>query len=143
MRNKMFGYIFQEYALLESETVYDNVRVPLIYSDVAKQKHREYIQESLEQVGLGGHIRKKVKYLSGGERQRVAIARALVNKPQVILADEPTGSLDGKNRQLVLDIIYNYIDETKILIFVTHDLENNRSGSQRILQLHQGDLTVC
>lgn len=143
MRNKMFSYIFQEYALLESETVYDNVKVPLLYSDVPKKKHREYIEEALDQVGLSGHLRKKVKHLSGGERQRVAIARALVNKPRVILADEPTGSLDSKNRRLVLDIIYNYLDETKILIFVTHDLEKNRRGTQRILQLHQGKLSVC
>lgn len=143
MRNKMFGYIFQEYALLESETVYDNVKVPLLYSDVSKPKYREYIEESLSQVGLSNYLRKKVRYLSGGERQRVAIARALVNKPKVILADEPTGSLDSKNRQHVLDIIYNYLDESKILIFITHDLENNRKGTQRILQLHQGSLRVC
>ncbi|HPZ90318.1 MAG TPA: ABC transporter ATP-binding protein [Bacillota bacterium] len=143
LRNKMFGYIFQEYALLESESVYDNVRVPLLYSDVPRRKHREYIEESLEQVGLSRYIRKKVKYLSGGERQRVAIARALVNKPRVILADEPTGSLDSKNRQIILDIIYNYLDDTKILIFVTHDLENNRRGEQRILQLQQGRLSAC
>ncbi len=142
MRNKMFSYIFQEYALLESETVYDNVKVPLLYSDVPKKKHREYIEEALDQVGLSGHLRKKVKHLSGGVRQRVAIARALVNKPRVILADEPTGSLDSKNRRLVLDIIYNYLDETKILIFVTHDLEKNRRGTQRILHLHQGRLSV-
>ncbi|HBC32209.1 MAG TPA: ABC transporter ATP-binding protein, partial [Clostridiales bacterium] len=79
MRNNMFGYIFQEYALLESETVFDNVKVPLLYSNVEKQKYREHIVESLTQVGLDNLMGKKVKYLSGGERQRVAIARALVN----------------------------------------------------------------
>jgi putative ABC transport system ATP-binding protein len=142
MRNKMFGYIFQEYALLESENVYDNVKVPLLYSDVKRQKFREYIEESLSQVGLKDFMKKKVKYLSGGERQRVAIARALVNKPKVILADEPTGSLDSKNRKQVLDIIYNYLDETRVLIFVTHDLENVRKGAQTIVQLKQGYLTV-
>lgn len=142
MRNKIFGYIFQEYALLESESVYDNVKVPLLYSDVKKNMYREYIEESLSQVGLSDMINKKVKYLSGGERQRVAIARALVNKPRVILADEPTGSLDSKNRKQVLDIIYNYLDATKILIFVTHDPENNRRGSQQIVKLDKGRLSV-
>lgn len=93
-------------------------------------------------MGLSDMINKKVKYLSGGERQRVAIARALVNKPRVILADEPTGSLDSKNRKQVLDIIYNYLDATKILVFVTHDLENNRRGNQQIVQLDKGKLSV-
>ncbi|HBC32210.1 MAG TPA: ABC transporter ATP-binding protein, partial [Clostridiales bacterium] len=68
------------------------------------------------------------------------IARALVNKPRVILADEPTGSLDRKNRELVLDIIYSYLDNTKMLIFVTHDLENNRKGTQRLFQINRGQL---
>lgn len=93
-------------------------------------------------MGLSDMINKKVKYLSGGERQRVAIARALVNKPRVILADEPTGALDSKNRKQVLDIIYNYLDATKILVFVTHDLENNRRGNQQIVQLDKGKLSV-
>lgn len=140
MRNKIFGYIFQEYHLLEEESILRNVRVPLLYSGIPAGKHKQHIVEALEQVGLSDIMQKKVKYLSGGQRQRVAIARALVNKPMVVLADEPTGSLDAGNRDVVLDILYSYLDESKILVFVTHDLEENRRGQQRIVEIRGGKL---
>lgn len=141
MRNTTFGYIFQEYALIESATIYDNVRIPLLYSKVNSRKHRALIEEALHNVGLNDINNKKVRNLSGGQRQRVAIARALVNKPTVILADEPTGSLDGATRDQILNIIYQYVDETKILIFVTHDLSVNRRGEQRIINISEGLLS--
>lgn len=100
------------------------------------------IESILKNVGLAEMKKKKVRDLSGGERQRVAIARALVNQPKVLLADEPTGALDSSNRNSVLDIIYNYMDETKILIFVTHDLEKNRRGDQIIMNIRDGEITI-
>lgn len=138
MRNEVFGYIFQDYVLLESESIYNNVRIPLLYSRHRKQEHRELIEDSLEKVGLKDILNKRVQYLSGGQRQRVAIARALVNKPSVILADEPTGALDAKTRHEVLEIIYQSLDPTKIMIFVTHDLKNNQRGDQKLMHLEQG-----
>lgn len=143
MRNTLFGYIFQEYALIESGTVYENVRIPLIYSNIKKRDHGPMIETVLEAVDLLDMKMKKVKNLSGGERQRVAIARALVNRPKVILADEPTGALDSTNRNMILDIIYDYLDETKSLLFVTHDLENNRRGNQKIMNIKDGVLSIA
>lgn len=143
MRNTLFGYIFQEYALIESGTVYENVRIPLIYSNIKKRDHGPMIETVLEAVDLLDMKMKKVKNMSGGERQRVAIARALVNRPKVILADEPTGALDSTNRNMILDIIYDYLDETKSLLFVTHDLENNRRGNQKIMNIKDGVLSIA
>lgn len=142
MRNTLFGYIFQDYILIESSSVYENVRVPLLYSDIRKREHGKMIESVLKSVGLEEMQRKKAKDLSGGERQRVAIARALVNQPKIILADEPTGALDTSTRNLVLDIIYNYMDETKILLFVTHDLENNQRGNQIIMDINDGEISI-
>lgn len=141
-RNKVFGYIFQEYALVEYETVYNNVQIPLLYSSVPTSQHGHYIDEILQKVGLIDVKNKLVRYLSGGQRQRVAIARSLVNKPSIILADEPTGSLDDKNRAIILDILYDYMDETKILCFVTHDLEKNRRGIQHVIYISDGELST-
>lgn len=137
-RNEIFGYIFQEYALIESETIYNNVRIPLIHSKRKKNEYDQLISNALEKVGLKELMHKGVKYLSGGQRQRVAIARALVNEPKIILADEPTGSLDAATREQILNIIYDYLDETKILVFVTHDLQQNRRGNQRIIKIENG-----
>lgn len=140
LRSCLFGYVFQDFVLVENETIFENVRIPLIYSTIEKSKHKAMIETALEGVGLAGMSRKRVKYLSGGERQRVAIARALVNQPKIVIADEPTGSLDQITREQVLDIIYNYLDEDKILLFVTHDLENNRRGEQKIIDIRNGEL---
>lgn len=140
LRNSLFGYVFQDFVLVENETVFENVRIPLIYSEIEKRKHKSMIEIALKGVGLAEMSRKRVKFLSGGERQRVAIARALVNQPKIVIADEPTGSLDYITREQVLDIIYNYLDEDKILLFVTHDLENNRRGNQKIIDIRNGEL---
>ncbi len=140
LRSRLFGYVFQDFVLVENETIFENVRIPLIYSTIEKSKHKAMIETALEGVGLAGMSRKRVKYLSGGERQRVAIARALVNQPKIVIADEPTGSLDQITREQVLDIIYNYLGEDRILLFVTHDLENNRRGEQKIINIGNGEL---
>ncbi len=140
IRNKTFAYIFQEYALLEDESIYENVKIPLIYSKVPKSDYGVKIDSILGKVGLLDIKMKRVKFLSGGERQRVAIARALVNNPAIIIADEPTGSLDEVNRNIILDIIYDYLDETKILLFVTHDFDNNRRGNQRVMRIVDGSI---
>lgn len=139
-RNKTFAYIFQDYLLIENETIYENVLVPLLYSNTKKSEYDDKIKAILRKVGLADIAHKKVKHLSGGERQRVAIARSLINNPDVILVDEPIGSSDLANRKLILDILYDYATDEKILLFVTHDLENNRRGKQRVIQISEGKL---
>lgn len=136
--NISVGLIFQEYALIEDETVFNNVKIPLLYSKVRRREFKARVQEILELVELGKVMKKKVSMLSGGERQRVAIARALVNRPDVILADEPTGSLNERLSNQVMDILYSYADETKILIIVTHELERIRRANQRIVTIDEG-----
>jgi len=138
--NKTFGFIFQEYALLEDETVFENIKIPLIYSNVKRKDYKRMIEKALNLVELNELINSKVSTLSGGQRQRVAIARALVNNPKVILADEPTGSLDDRMTNQVMDIIYKYLDDTKILILVTHDLRRIKRDSQKILTLDHGKI---
>lgn len=122
MRNQTFGFIFQEYALIEDDTVFENVKVPLLYSNIKRKDYKKEIERVLEMLGLLEFIEKKVKNLSGGQRQRVAIARALVNRPEIIIADEPTASLDSHTKKQVLQVLNDYLDETKILIMATHDL---------------------
>ncbi|MBT1279369.1 ABC transporter ATP-binding protein, partial [Thermoanaerobacter sp. AC272] len=112
LRNKFFGYIFQEFLLVEEDTVFQNIEIPLLYSLTKKTKSekRKMVEEVLEKVGLEVKINEKVRNLSGGERQRVAIARAIINDPEVILADEPTGSLDAENGEKIMDILESLVD---------------------------------
>lgn len=123
LRNRMFGYVVQDFALLDEETVYENIRLPLLYHrGIRRQEHRERVCEAAEKLGIADKLRRKAGKLSGGERQRVAIARAIVCGQPILLADEPTGSLDAANRQKVVDILLNLCREQgKLLILVTHD----------------------
>ena len=123
LRNSFFGYIVQDFALIEDYTVFENVQVPLLYSDkkIKAEEMKNRIIEALEQVGITKRLHTKASNLSGGQRQRVAIARAIVNNPGVILADEPTGSLDTKNSEIIFDLLHRVIDKNKALILVTHD----------------------
>lgn len=122
-RNRVFGYIVQDYALIEDFTAYHNVEIPLLYSRerIKRKEQKRRVLEALNQVGLAEKAFTKVKNLSGGERQRVAIARAIVNSPHIILADEPTGSLDSKNAEEVIQLLKKLVSEGKTLIMVTHD----------------------
>lgn len=138
--NKVFGFVFQEYALVEDDTVYENVKIPLLYGEVKKSEYRTRVKEILEKVEMGEYIDKKVSELSGGQRQRVAIARALVNQPFVILADEPTGALDGETAEQVMDILYEYADEKRILIVVTHDLQRVKREGVRVIKMEHGKI---
>lgn len=118
LRNKI-SYLFQNYALIETETVKNNLMIALKH--VRSSQKDEFIKKALEKVGLAGYEKEKVYHLSGGEQQRVAMARLYLKPSQVILADEPTGNLDEKNKAVILNALKDFAKEGKIVIVVTHD----------------------
>jgi putative ABC transport system ATP-binding protein len=123
-RNKNIGFVFQNFNLLSRTTALENTELPLLYSDIPSKKAREMAMKALEMVGLKGRELHKTNQISGGEMQRVAIARALVNNPSLILADEPTGNLDTKTGQEIMEIFTTLHKEKGItIILVTHDPE--------------------
>lgn len=142
LRNEIFGFLFQDYALLEDDTVYENIEIPLLYSKKFKRKDRKAkIKNMIEIMQLSDFSSKRVKYLSGGQRQRVAIARALINEPEILVLDEPTGSLNKETSDSIMDYIYDYISQyKKTLILVTHDLEKVKKGKARVIKLHCGKI---
>jgi len=121
MQRNLFGYIFQNYALIEDETVEVNLRISLEYRKGINKS--DEIDNALSYVGLDGFKKKKIYELSGGEQQRIALARVFLKKCDYIFADEPTGNLDKKNRDLVFEILKGLNNEGKAIIFATHDLE--------------------
>jgi putative ABC transport system ATP-binding protein len=120
LREKI-GYLFQNFALVDDETVYYNLNLALRYVQKRKKEKNELILKTLKDVGLEGFEKQKVYALSGGEQQRVAIARIILKPCKVILADEPTGSLDEENRDLVLDLLKKLNNMGKTIVLVTHD----------------------
>ncbi len=136
-RNKVIGFIFQGFHLDGSLTALENVTMPLIYGGVRKNRRVELAQQALERVGLGARLEHRPSQLSGGQKQRVCIARALVSCPKVILADEPTGNLDRKSGEMVMDILCELWQAGYTVIMVTH---NNRQAQRaaRILEISDG-----
>lgn len=121
IRNRTFGFVLQHFALIEEDTVLENVGIPLFFAKVPFYQIDNFSMEKLQYLGIANLAQKRVSKLSGGEKQRVAIARALVNNPNVILADEPTGSLDTRNTRLIMDIFKTLNKQGKTIIIVTHD----------------------
>lgn len=120
-RNQNIGYVFQFFNLLYSFNAADNVLVPLLLAEIEKNKAEQRVNELLKQMGMLHRSKHYPSELSGGEQQRVAIARALANSPDIILADEPTGNLDQKTGDTILDLLINIHQEGKTIIVVTHD----------------------
>jgi len=137
IRNKEIGFVFQTFNLLPRSTALDNVTLPLAYAGFSKQKRIERAGEVLEQVQLGDRITHKPNELSGGQRQRVAIARALVNKPSIILADEPTGNLDSKTSIEIMGLFEEIHELGNTIILVTHE-EDIARHAHRIIRLKDG-----
>lgn len=123
VRNKYFGYVLQSDGLIPYRNVYDNVSVPLMFNkDIKRREYKEKIEKALIDVNMENYIHRNVNELSGGEKQRISIARAMVNDPDIILADEPTGSLDVDNKEMIVENLFNLRKNGKTVIIVTHDL---------------------
>lgn len=137
IRNQKLGFVFQFHYLLPEFSLLENVMIPAIRLGMKREEARERAYELLRRLGLGGKENRKIYQISGGEMQRVAIARALINKPLVILADEPTGNLDSKNTQAVMDIFKDINSEGTTIVMVTHELELARQA-HRIVEMKDG-----
>ncbi len=137
VRNKDMGFVFQSFNLLSRLTVYDNVEVPLLYSDTRPAKRRTFIEEAVRSVGLADKLHTEAGKLSGGQKQRVAIARALVTDPNVIFADEPTGNLDSQSGLQIMEILESLHDKGRTVIVVTHETAT-AEFADRIIRMMDG-----
>lgn len=137
IRNKEIGFVFQTFNLLPRSTAIDNVALPLIYAGKNKEDREKRAEDVLRQVGLGDRMEHKPNELSGGQRQRVAVGRALVNKPSIILADEPTGNLDTKTSYEIMALIDEIHSNGNTIILVTHE-EDIARHAHRIIRLRDG-----
>ena len=132
LRNKTIGFVFQGFNLLSRSSLLDNVSLPLVYASDNKSLRDEKSKKLLEKVGLGQYLNSKPNQISGGQQQRVAIARALVNQPRIILADEPTGNLDSKTSEEIMDLFNALNKEGITIIIVTHENDIADHASRQI-----------
>jgi putative ABC transport system ATP-binding protein len=140
IRGKKMGFVFQSFNLLPRTSVLDNIRLPLIYSDLKESEWNKKVMEAVEIVGMGYRLEHEPSQLSGGEKQRTAIARALVNDPEVIFADEPTGNLDSKSGQVVMETLQKLNEKFKhTIVLITHET-NTANYAERIIRLKDGKI---
>jgi putative ABC transport system ATP-binding protein len=140
IRNRKIGFVFQSFNLINRISALENVEIPLLVTSISSKVRKEKALELLGKMGLAQKANKRPNQLSGGEQQRVAVARALVNDPEIILGDEPTGNLDSKNTEHVMDILEQFHKESrKTLILITHNMEvANRA--KRIISIRDGKI---
>ena len=138
-RNHSIGFVFQSYNLIPHQSILQNVELALTLSGVNKQERRKRAKEALAKVGLADHMNKRPNQMSGGQMQRVAIARALVNNPDIVLADEPTGALDSKTSEQIMELLKE-VAEDRLVIMVTHNAEIAKKYSTRIIELKDGQI---
>lgn len=138
IRNQKIGFVFQTYNLVARSTALSNVELPMLYAGISKQERNNRARELLKMVGMEERMTHKSDELSGGQKQRVAIARAMANNPSIILADEPTGSLDSKTGRVIMDIFHRlHHEEGKTIVFITHSPELAKE-TERIVTLSDG-----
>ena len=139
IRNREIGFIFQAFNLIGDLTVYENVELPLTYRGMAAGERRQRVQEALERVGMSHRMKHYPSQLSGGQQQRVAVARAIAGKPLILLADEPTGNLDSRNGEQVMELLAELHREGATICMVTHDPRYERHA-ERSLHLFDGQV---
>ena len=139
IRNKEIGFVFQTFNLIKGLTAFENVETPLIYAGIPKKRRKEIVEYYLEKMGIADRMNHKPNQLSGGQRQRVAIARALVNEPSIILADEPTGNLDSKTTNEIIELFHKIHSEGKTIVLVTHEQEIGKE-TERTIVLKDGKI---
>src|SRR6266516_609366 len=139
IRSQRIGFIFQNFNLIQQLTVLENLEVPMFYMGIPPDQRRKRALELAERVGLADRGDHRPMQLSGGQQQRVCIARAMINEPLILLADEPTGALDSKTGQQILDLFDNLVAQGKTIILVTHD-PTVAHRCQRIVTLHDGSV---
>ncbi|MBI2214446.1 MAG: ABC transporter ATP-binding protein [Acidobacteria bacterium] len=137
VRNKKIGFVFQTFNLLARTTALHNVELPLIYGKIPRHERKQLAEEALVNVGLADRMNHQPNELSGGQRQRVAIARALVNRPSLLLADEPTGNLDSKTGREILDLFHELSSRGNSIIMVTHEDDVAREA-KRVVHIRDG-----
>jgi putative ABC transport system ATP-binding protein len=137
LRNEEIGFVFQQFNLLPRTSVFDNVKLPLTYTKRSNTEKNKLVKQAIKSVGLEHRENNLSNQLSGGEKQRVAIARALVNEPSTIFADEPTGNLDSKSGEQIMQILYKLGNEGKTIILVTHE-QYTAEYAERIIRLRDG-----
>ena len=139
IRNRHIGFIFQGFNLVSSLTTAENVELPLIYRGIGRQERHKIVKESLERVGLGNRAHHRPSEMSGGQQQRVAIARAIAARPPLILADEPTGNLDSKSGEDVMQILRELNEAGHTVILITHD-GKIAATARRVVQIQDGKI---
>lgn len=139
IRNSKIGFVFQNFNLLPRQSALENVELPLLYAGVSKKQRHERAVEALKRVGLEDRMEFKPTQLSGGQKQRVAIARAIVNKPRLLLADEPTGALDTKSGDQVMELFRELNDEGMTIVMITHEPEI-ANCAKRVMYIRDGQL---
>jgi putative ABC transport system ATP-binding protein len=137
IRNELLGFVFQNFNLLPRTSAIENVELPLVYSGVPRDSRRERARAALERVGLGDRLHHRPSQLSGGQQQRVAIARSIVNRPQLVLADEPTGNLDSKTSASIMALFQELWAEGLTILYVTHEPDVAEYAS-RVLVVRDG-----
>ena len=133
LRNRCLGFVFQQFHLLGHLSAQENVELPMIYANVPAEERQQRAVEALQRVGLGQRLRNKPNQLSGGQQQRVAIARAIINRPALLLADEPTGALDSETTADVLEIFDQLNGDGMTVVLVTHEHDVAERAKQRVL----------
>lgn len=140
VRLNSIGFVFQNFNLLPRQSALENVALPLSYAGIPAKQRKEIAKQALERVGLGDRLDFMPNQLSGGQKQRVSIARALVNKPKIVLADEPTGALDSKSGQAVMELFRKLNEEGVTIIMITHN-EEIAEQAKRIIYIFDGEIT--
>ena len=139
LRLKSIGFVFQSFQLMPRESAVENVALPLSYAGVRKKERRGRATKALERVGLGDRVNFRPTQLSGGQKQRVAIARAMVNHPKILLADEPTGALDSKSGEQIMELFDSLNEEGVTIVMITHD-PRIAAKAKRIVRIIDGEI---